>query len=196
MGGGGRQLACAALLLLLHVSAGDNAAEPSVCPRYLRTTAEGTSEYECGGALRGACNTKTGECTCLPGHFWATWQVNAGNIEPPRGSSCAGGIRAKATDSDLHTHKLAFASTYSFIFFGCWWAFGPATLPGVALPAPRIAALAERPWLLPKLAMLAGCSTLLATIFSMLLAGQECDCYWLSVREMARPIQHAATTMM
>lgn len=180
---GAWQLTAAALLLLSHGGAGDNVAQQELaasCPSVTRTTWAGTSEYECGGAL-GACNTKTGECTCLPGRFWATWQVNAGNIEPPRGSSCGGGVRAKATDMDLHTHKLAFASAYSFEFFGLWWLFGP-TLPGVALPPPRIAVLAERPWLLPKLAMLAGCFTLLASEMSQLLAGPECNCYWLAVR--------------
>ena len=176
------------LLLVLGIRAGtgeltERREESTICPRYTRTTLwEGTAEYECGGAFRGACNTNTGECTCLPGHFWAAWQVDPGNIEPPAGASCDGPIRAKASESDLHEHKLAFATACSFEFFGCWWIFGPAMLPGVVVPPPRMTSLSERPWLLPKLAMLAGCATLLLTSLSMLLAGQECDCYWLAVR--------------
>jgi hypothetical protein len=174
--------AAAALLLLLLTSGAADAQNERMhngkCPSYTRTTLwEGTKEYECGGPERGTCDRATGKCTCLPGPHWATWQVNAANIRAPGYPNCGQGVRAQATEADIAIHEAAFAATFAAEFFGCWWLFGP--LPAAAPAPPVIVPLGERPWLLPKLAMLTSCGTLVATILSMLLADQNCNCYWI-----------------
>ena len=44
---------------------------------------------------------------------------------------------------------------------------------------PSLGRLSASPWLLPKYSAAAACATLAATVLSALLAGYDCDCFWL-----------------
>ena len=154
------------------------------CPSITRPTIYGEVTLECMGK-RGVCNRATGECECLNGAFWAEWQVQPENLKPGTGNGSHCGVNAgEASAGDVTRHSIYLVVLFSFEFLSCWWLVGPP-LPSVfaeLLPPPPQQArrLAEQPWLLPKWATTSACLTLCATILSSLLAGADCDCYWLA----------------
>ena len=107
------------------------------------------------------------------------------NLKPrtANGSNC--GVNAgEATADDVTRHQIYLVLFFTVEFISCWWLFGtplPQALAQLLPPRPVGPRwLVAQPWLLPKFATWSACVTLLITIMSSLLAGPDCDCYWLA----------------
>ena len=146
------------------------------CPSATKTTIYGTETRECQG--HGTCNRETGECACQDGSAWADWQVEPGNLRASKHADC-GGFKAHASAAGLRRPWLYLIATFALELAGCWWAFGPVPQRWGLPRPPSLGRLSASPWLLPKYSAAAACATLAATVLSALLAGYDCDCFWL-----------------